>query len=119
MLSTHAAPTRETARTLFTRSETLFDEDGFLTDGRKWNEALAERVARREGVGTLAERHWQLLHHVRDRYVALGGMPGMRRVCRATGISREEIYALFGGCLPVWRIAGLPNPGEEAKSYLS
>jgi dissimilatory sulfite reductase related protein len=119
MLNTHVAPAHEASSTLFTRSDPLFDEDGFLTDGRKWNEALAEWVARREGVGMLAARHWQLLHYIRDRYQALGGVPGMRRVCRATGISREEIHALFGGCLPVWRIAGLPNPGEEAKSYLS
>ncbi|AGA32155.1 TusE/DsrC/DsvC family sulfur relay protein [Thioalkalivibrio nitratireducens DSM 14787] len=103
---------------LFAEPGTLFDEDGFVVDHEHWNEALAERIARREGVGALDERHWKLLHHVRERYLALGGMPGMRRVCKATGMSREEIYDLFGGCLPVWRIAGLPNPGEEAKTYL-
>ena len=119
MLTTQTAPLQQTSRTLFTRSDALFDQDGFLIDGTKWNEALAERIAWREGVGALDERHWTLLHHIRDRHQALGGMPGMRRVCRATGISREEVYALFGGCLPLWRIAGLPNPGEEARSYLS
>ena len=119
MLTTQTAALQNTARTLFTRPDTLFDEDGFLIDGIKWNEALAERIALREDVGTLDERHWKLLHHIRDRYQELGGMPGMRRVCRATGISREEVYALFGGCLPVWRIAGLPNPGEEVRAYLS
>jgi tRNA 2-thiouridine synthesizing protein E len=25
---------------------------------------------------------------------------------------------LFGYCLVAWRVAGLPNPGEEARSYL-
>jgi len=45
-------------------------------------------------------------------------LPSLRRVCRATGLSRDEVHDLFGGCLPVWRIAGLPNPGEEAKAYL-
>lgn len=124
MLTTHTAPTREVAKTLFKQNlfnkpDALVDEDGFLIDGAKWNAALAERIAAREGVDALEERHWQLLRHVRERYQALGGMPGMRRVCRATGIPREEIYTLFGGCLPVWRIAGLPNPGEEAKSYMS
>jgi len=119
VLTTQTAPLQETARTLFTRPYALLDEDGFLIDGMKWNQALAERIAAREGIEALEERHWRLLRHVRERYQALGGMPGMRRVCRATGIPREEIYMLFGGCLPVWRIAGLPNPGEEARSYMS
>jgi dissimilatory sulfite reductase related protein len=43
----------------------------------------------------------------------------MRRVCRETALSKSEIYDLFGGCLRAWRIAGLPNPGEEARTYLS
>jgi len=25
----------------------------------------------------------------------------------------------FTTCLGAWRVAGLPNPGEEAKSYLN
>lgn len=119
MLSHHAPAAPGTATPLFAQTRTLFDDDGFLIDGTQWNEALAERIAKREGLGPLGARHWQLLHHIRERHRVLGGLPGMRRVCRATGISREEIYALFGGCLPVWRIGGLPNPGEEAKTYLS
>ncbi len=119
MLATQTAPLQEAVSTRFTGPDGLFDEHGFLVDSAHWNEALAERIARREAVGALDERHWKLLHHIRDRYQALGAMPGMRRVCRATGLSRGEVYALFGGCLPLWRIAGLPNPGEEARAYLS
>jgi dissimilatory sulfite reductase related protein len=96
----------------------LYDEDGFLIDPAQWNEALAERTALLDGIGELGDDHWRVIHHVRDRFQALGGMPSMRRVCRATGLTRDEIYALFGSCLQVWRIAGLPNPGEEARSYM-
>jgi hypothetical protein len=26
---------------------------------------------------------------------------------------------LFSDCRSLWRIAGLPNPGEEAKAYMN
>jgi dissimilatory sulfite reductase related protein len=118
MLSTYpnTAPNPQTG--LLAGLRPLFDEDRFLLDHQQWNEALAERIAQHEGVGPLDERHWRLVRHVRERFLALGGLPNMRRVCRATGISREEVYRLFGGCLTVWRISGLPNPGEEAKAYM-
>lgn len=103
---------------LSAEQQSLFDEDGFLIDPAQWSEPLAERTALLDGIGELAEDHWRVIHHVRDRFQTLGGMPSMRRVCRATGLSRDEIYGLFGSCLRVWRVAGLPNPGEEAKSYM-
>jgi tRNA 2-thiouridine synthesizing protein E len=96
----------------------LFDEDGFLSNHTLWSEGLGEAIAVREGVGVLGPDHWQVLRHVRERFLTLGGVPNMRRVCRATGLSKEAIYGLFGGCLSLWRIAGLPNPGEEARAYL-
>ncbi|WP_018233114.1 TusE/DsrC/DsvC family sulfur relay protein [Thioalkalivibrio thiocyanodenitrificans] len=98
--------------------QTLLDEGGFLIDPALWTEEMAERLAWREGIGVLTEAHWRVILHVRARFHALGGMPSMRRVCRATGFSREAIYGLFGSCLRVWRIAGLPDPGEEAKAYM-
>jgi tRNA 2-thiouridine synthesizing protein E len=97
----------------------IFDDAGFLIDHRLWNEAMARELAREEGVGELGDQHWPILNHIRDRYLSLGTLPNMRLVCRATGIPRHKIHHLFGGCLSIWRIAGLPDPGEEAKSYLS
>lgn len=95
-----------------------FDEDGYLVDVELWDEELAQAIALQEGLGDLEENHWKVVHHLRERYLALGGMPSMRRVCRATGIPKVTIYDLFGSCLTIWRIAGLPNPGEEVKTYL-
>jgi tRNA 2-thiouridine synthesizing protein E len=43
----------------------------------------------------------------------------MRRVCKANGLQKEEIKSMFGSCRAIWRIAGLPHPGEEAKTYMS
>lgn len=101
-----------------TSANLLFDAGGFLIDHQSWNEQMAHDLAQQEGVGDLGERHWQVLRHIRGRYLSLGALPSMRLVCRATGIPREEIHTLFGSCLTIWRIAGLPDPGEEAKSYL-
>jgi hypothetical protein len=42
----------------------------------------------------------------------------MRLICRAAGLDRHKAHKLFGSCRNLWRVAGLPNPGEEAKSYM-
>ena len=67
----------------------------------------------------MTEKHWIVLNHVREKYFRLGGLPNMRRVCRETALSKTQIYTLFGSCLAIWRIAGLPNPGEEARAYMT
>lgn len=97
----------------------LFDADGFLIDHNSWNEQMAHELALQEGVGDLSENHWRVLRHIREGYLSLGALPNMRLVCRATGISSYDVHNLFGSCLSIWRIAGLPDPGEEAKSYLT
>ncbi|MEA3277156.1 MAG: TusE/DsrC/DsvC family sulfur relay protein [Pseudomonadota bacterium] len=96
----------------------LFDADGFLLDPTYWNEQLCREIAEDEEVGVLTEKHWRVLHHIRAKFLTLGALPNMRLVCRATAIPKAEVYALFGGCRVIWRVAGLPNPGEEAKTYL-
>ena len=96
----------------------LFDEDGYLLNQDLWSEQLGADIAADEGVGPLTEKHWRVLHHIRDKFFRIGALPNMRRVCRETSLSKTQIYTLFGGCLVIWRIAGLPNPGEEAKAYL-
>ncbi len=109
-----AAPTTNTAS-----PPPLFDGSGYLIDHLSWSEQLARDLAQQEGVGELSEQHWQVLRHIRERYLSLGALPNMRQVCRATGIPRWKVHNLFGSCLSIWRIAGLPDPGEEAKAYLS
>ena len=94
-----------------------FDEDGFLVDGSTWTDALATQIAEMDGVAPLTAHHWKVIRHVRERYFRVGGVPAMRLVCRATGVSKNDIHHLFGGCRSIWRVAGLPNPGEEAKAY--
>jgi dissimilatory sulfite reductase related protein len=102
-----------------TSAPPLFDEGGFLIDYQLWNEQIARDLALQEGVSDLLEPHWQILHHIRERYLSLGALPNMRSVCRATSIPRHKVHFLFGSCISIWRIAGLPDPGEEAKSYMN
>jgi len=96
----------------------LFDEEGFLYDPLVWDEAMAQRIAAQDGLAPLTETHFKVLHYLRDRYLRLGGLPVMRLVCRANDLDREGVNRLFGGCRGAWRTAGLPNPGEEAKTYM-
>ncbi|MEJ2345777.1 MAG: TusE/DsrC/DsvC family sulfur relay protein [Gammaproteobacteria bacterium] len=98
--------------------EPLFDEDGFVADPASWTPELARRIAELDGIGPLNGRHWRVIDYLRERVARLGGIPAMRSVCKATDTPKAEIHALFGSCLTVWRVAGLPNPGEEAKAYL-
>lgn len=96
-----------------------FDRDGFLLDPRQWNKELAQRIADLDGIGALGDKHWEVINLVRGQFFDLGSLPVMRLVCRATGLDRAQAHRLFSSCRELWRVAGLPNPGEEAKSYMN
>lgn len=95
------------------------DDQGFLVDRRLWNRAIAQQLADSEGVGQLTETQWMIIDYIRDKYFRLGALPPMRNMCRKVGVSREAVHKCFGSCRTLWQIAGLPNPGEEALSYMS
>lgn len=98
---------------------TLLDDDGLVADFSFWTEDLARELAREESIGPLSEGHWRIIRALRAEYERLAAVSSIRNVCQRAGIDRAEINELFGYCLVAWRVAGLPNPGEEAKSYLS
>jgi len=95
-----------------------FDERGYLVDSDLWNPTLAQRLATEEGIERLGPVHWKVIEHVRTKFFALGALPVMRLVCRAADIEPGTASSLFHGCASLWRIAGLPNPGEEALAYM-
>jgi dissimilatory sulfite reductase related protein len=105
------------ARAFIARPE--FDSDGFLVESDAWTRALAESLAREDGIDSLGATHWKVIDLVRDRFHALGALPVMRLVCRAAGLDPHHAHDLFSSCRSLWRIAGLPNPGEEAKAYMN
>lgn len=94
------------------------DADGFLLEHRLWNRTLAQQLAELAGVGTLGATHWMIIDFVRDKYFRTGAMPPMRNLCRRLGMDRDAVKRAFGTCRQLWQIAGLPNPGSEALTYM-
>jgi dissimilatory sulfite reductase related protein len=95
-----------------------FDRDGFMADPEAWTPELAARIARLDGIDELTPKHWEVVRHVRKHFYSHGSLPVMRLVCRAAGLDRHKAHKLFSSCKGLWRVAGLPNPGEEAKTYM-
>ena len=96
-----------------------FDEDGLLKDPSCWNEDVAREIARLEGIGPLNAEHWEVIRALRTYYLKFGVAPFMGHLGHENGKPRGWVHDLFHTCLVAWRVAGLPNPGEEAKSYMS
>ncbi len=111
--------TSESQNPISSNTSPLFDPDGFLLEPSIWSEDLCRNIAELDGIAPLDDKHWAVIHHVRGKYFQVGGLPTLRLICRATSITRVEIHRRFGGCREIWRVAGLPNPGEEAKAYFS
>ena len=99
-------------------SASRFDSEGYLLDANNWNKSLTEKLAKDASIPHLSDKHWQVIHYIRDYFHRLNTMPPPRRVCRQLGIEGHNINSLFGSCLTAWRISGLPNPGDEAKAHL-
>ncbi len=95
-----------------------FDIDGFLVEPDRWDYDLAQRIADSERMDLLTPKHWEVINYVRQKFFLNGSLPVMRLVCRAAGLDRHKAHKLFGSCRTLWRVAGLPNPGEEAKAYM-
>jgi tRNA 2-thiouridine synthesizing protein E len=95
------------------------DEYGLLVDAQQWNESVAHALAQLNDVGPLTEAHWRFIRALRSYYIKYRFPPAMSLICRKEGMDSHCVQRLFCTCLNAWRVAGLPDPGEEAKSYLS
>lgn len=96
-----------------------FDEYGLLRDPRDWTPELARQLAADQGMEELTDRHWAFLEALQEYYRRFQVPPPTARICHELGMGHGCGHELFPSCLAAWRIAGLPDPGEEAKSYLS
>ena len=95
-----------------------FDEDGFLIDPNTWTKATSRLIAKMDGIGPLLPDHWAIIFYLREAHLSNGTLPPMSHVCRVSHLPKHAVRELFGGCREAWRTAGLPNPGEEANSYM-
>ena len=100
--------------TVYPRIE--FDEDGFLLDPAAWNKELARELAAADGIGELGADHWAVIEELREHYLKCGAIAA--HVCKTHKLDPMCMHQLFRTPKEAWRIAGLPNPGEEAKSYM-
>jgi tRNA 2-thiouridine synthesizing protein E len=95
-----------------------FDNHGFLVNPKQWSVKVALAVAEDEGIIPMTPGHWVVIRYLRDRYLRLGAIPPLRNLCRGNGLTREEFKELFGSCYQAWRIAGLPDPGEDVRNHM-
>ena len=88
------------------------DAEGFLTDPDQWSEAVAEAIARENGIPELTDRHWLVVRFMRERYLATGGAPSIRSLGKESGVPIKELYELFpkGPAKLAAKIGGIPKP---------
>lgn len=88
------------------------NEEGFLTEPTQWNEDVAREIARNEGIDELTDRHWIVVHFMRDQYFEKGTGPTVRVLGKTSGVSVKELYQLFpkGPAKVAAKIAGIPKP---------
>jgi tRNA 2-thiouridine synthesizing protein E len=88
------------------------DGDGFLQEPGIWNDDVARLFAQTDGTGELNEKHFAVIHFIRNHWEENDMAPMVRKICQHTGLRLREIYELFpmGPARGACRIAGLPKP---------
>jgi tRNA 2-thiouridine synthesizing protein E len=99
-------------------NEIATTDSGFLQNIEDWSSELASLIADDEGL-ELGDRHWDLLHFLRDEYVNNGAnQPNTRTLVKAMSrqwndksVTAKTLYDLFPGdpSKQGGRIAGLPE----------
>jgi tRNA 2-thiouridine synthesizing protein E len=92
--------------------EVEVNEEGFLLDPEQWTEEMAPEIAAAEGIATLTEDHWRVIHFMRSEYREKGTGPTVRVLGKTSGVSVKELYQLFpkGPAKVAAKIAGIPKP---------
>ena len=87
------------------------------TPRQPWSEKFAKKLAREFGLERLTEAHWAVIHTLRTHFIQYGALPPMRFACDISRLEPHCVDRLFHSPQEAWRIAGLPDPGEEAQGY--
>ncbi len=92
--------------------DVVLNDEGFFEDPTQWTEAMAPELAARDGIDELTDRHWQVLHFMRQEYFDKGTGPTVRALGKTSGVPVKELYQLFpkGPAKIAARIAGIPKP---------
>jgi tRNA 2-thiouridine synthesizing protein E len=99
-----------------TEPDPRLDADGYVVEPDTWDEALAEQLARAQGI-TLTDDHWFVIRFMRDYHqehqVAADARHAMRHLeQRHPGQGRKRMFELFpyGYVAQACRIAGMKRP---------
>jgi TusE/DsrC/DsvC family sulfur relay protein len=95
------------------------DEDGFLTRLEDWTDKVARLLAAREGIADLSEDQLDILKFLRTYYLKHRFFPIVRYVCKNVHQPKNCVTDKFMDPVKAWKIAGLPNPGEEVNMFRS
>ncbi len=100
------------AKAILGGMEIEIDEDGFIQEPEKWNQAIAEDLAKVEQAYPMSEEHWKIVNYLRDYYLKYEIAPPIRMLVKQTGFDLKKIYQLFpsGPAKGACKIAGLPKP---------
>ena len=105
------------AKATFGGKELDIDEDGFIQEPEKWDEAVAEDLAKLEaayapGEEKMGEDHWKLVNYLRNYFLEYEIAPPIRMLTKQTEFDLKYIYLLFpsGPAKGACKIAGLPKP---------
>jgi len=93
------------------------DEAGFLTNLEDWSETVAGILARQEGITELTEDQLDILKFLRAYYKKHSFFPIVRYVCKNVHQPRNCVTERFLDPVTAWKIAGLPNPGDEVMRF--
>jgi len=58
------------------------DQEGYIQDLAQWSEGFAEAQAKKEGIETLTEEHWDVIHLIRDHYEDRGVQIEVRKMIK-------------------------------------
>ncbi|MGB5540268.1 MAG: TusE/DsrC/DsvC family sulfur relay protein [Gammaproteobacteria bacterium] len=97
----------------------LLGSEGFLDDPLDWTEDVAISLAQCDGLPELTRDHWLIIRALREHFQRFGtSPPAFSHLCNKHHLGRHCVERLFRSEREAWRIAGLPDPGEEAKTYM-
>jgi tRNA 2-thiouridine synthesizing protein E len=97
----------------------LLNSEGFFSDPQAWSETIATTLAQHDGLPGLTRDHWLIIRALREHYHRFGtAPPAFSHLCNRYHLGRHCVERLFRSEREAWRIAGLPDPGEEAKTYM-
>jgi len=100
-------------------TQVSYDAEGYLVDPEDWSEAVAQLLARQEGI-ELDDRYWSVLHFMRSYWAEHRMAPDVRHavdfLVRQQGLdkraAKSQLFELFpyGYVQQACKIAGMQRP---------